>query len=806
MFANYLKITFRNLLRHRGHAFINILGLSIGIAAAILIFLYARNELSYDAFHENGDKTYIVYKERNTATGTQILYDTWIPLANELKQDYPEVVSASRAFTRNRWVISGDNKFQDRVTYADPAFLEIFTFPLADGGSESVLKERSAVILSQEIAEKYFGNENPIGKTISINYRNEYTVRGILAPVPENSTIEVDLLVNVESLIDPDDEDAQQNWNSAFLETYIQLNTAESAAALQAKLPGLVEKTWGTDGPNGSKNHQLKLLPITGFYNAQTSANRYAYILLGIAAMILLIASINFMNLATSRSLDRAREIGMRKVLGAQRMQLIWQFLGESLMLSMLALIIGVGLAKLLLPAFNTLYELTLTFDIGANLPVIGTLLLLGLSVGLISGSYPALVLSGFKPIDTLKNASGMAKEKFGGKWRHRLLSTANVRKTLVVVQFGLSIILILGTIIVWQQIEHMKSQDLNFRQDNIVAIPVNVGDFSDREAAAVHLQALKDELLQTAGIRGVASSSGVPGEYPNMNTFAWPEDWQREEPLRIRVAVADENFFEVFGMEILEGRNFSTEFSTDADEAIILNEAAVEAMGWQTAIGKTVRRGNRPFTVIGVVKDFHFESLQNEIIPVIHHYRPTESRAHNYMSVAVAGKNLSGVLSLLQDKWVSLDPQRSFDYFFVNERFAEQYRAEERMGTVSGFFSLIAISIACLGLFALASFTVARKTREIGIRKTLGATVPGIVRLIATSFLKLVVVALAVAGPLAYFLMDRWLADYPYRIAIGWEVFAATIAVTLLITALAIGYQTIRAALSNPVDALRYE
>lgn len=793
MFLNYLKIALRNLLRQKGHSFINIAGLSIGIAAAILIFVYARNELLYDQFHENAEETYLVYKQRSTALGTRILYDTWVPLLPQLKSDYPAIVEGARLFDRDRWVQYEGQKFQENIAYADPEIFDVFSFPLIRGDAATALNDQNSIVVSQDIATKYFGSADPIGKTITVNYQQEYTVRGVLAEIPENSSIQFDFLAPFESAISPDDERRNNNWNGSFLFTYVLLDKNASQSELEGQFPRLVDKIWGEDGPNGTKRHQLKLRPLPDYYNEQTNARQYAFILLAIAGAILLIASINFMNLTTARSLDRAREIGMRKVLGAERLQLIRQFLGESLVMSLIALVLGVIMAELLLPVFNNLYNLQLSLNYFGNIGALSGLLALAISVGVLAGSYPALVLSGFKPVESLK-----------GKLKHKP-SGVRLRNVLVTAQFVLSSILIMGTIIIWQQIQYMKNHSLNFKKENIIVVPTNVADFENREEAGERIKTLKHELRQVAGITSVASSSSVPGQYQGWNTFVWPEDWESEEPLRMRVAVVDETYFQTYQIPFLEGRNFSTEFETDS-EALIINETAMKAMGWDTAIGKKTGRGERQFTIVGVVKDFHWESLQNEIGPVIHRFRTTESSAHDYISIGVNTADVSGIISLLREKWSVLDPQRTFDYFFVDDRYNSLYETEERMATVTGYFSALAIIIACLGLFALASFTVMQRTKEIGIRKSLGASAGNIIVLISKSFLGLVFIASIIAVPAAIYLMNQWLADFPYRVAIGWEVFVGTVAVSLLIALITIGYNTIKAARANPIDALRYE
>jgi putative ABC transport system permease protein len=440
------------------------------------------------------------------------------------------------------------------------------------------------------------------------------------------------------------------------------------------------------------------------------------------------------------------------------------------------------------------MYDLSLSLTGENGWFLLGMLVGLGLLCGLLAGSYPALVLSRINPIASLKGGKGNR-----ARGRH-------LRNALVVVQFALSIILIVGAGIVWRQVQHMKNQNLNFDRENVVVIPTSLGDYPDPNEAAARIETIKGELARTGGIASVASSMSVPGRYANANVFAWPEDWEQEDPLRMRWAAVDDRYFGTYEMEFLEGRNFSREFATDADEAIILNETAMRAMGWTTAVGKKVRIGNRDQEVVGVVRDFHFESLEQEIRPVIHIYRSTESRAHNFISVRVASSDLAGTLGLLERRWQSLDPDRAFDYFFIDEDFDRQYQAVVNTSALIGYFSILAILIACIGLLGLVSFTVTQRTKEIGVRKVLGASTGDIVLLLTRQFTWPVVLANLVAWPLAYWFVRSWLEGFAYRIGIPWGIFLLGGFAAVAVAWLTVGYLSVRAAREEPIEALRYE
>lgn len=796
MLSNYLKIAFRNMIRYRSFSFINIFGLAVGITSSILIFLFVRNELGYDSFHKNAENIYLIQKYRHTAVGLKVLNDTWIPLSKKLNDDYPEVVNGTRLFNQDVWVQTNNNrKFRENVTFADPSIFSVFTFPLKTGNPETVFRNKYSLVISEKIAKKYFGDENPIGKKLKLDFgKNEYVISGVLDKVPQNSTISSDIIAPFASVIDENDPKTANNWNGAFLYTFIQLKSGTPKEELETKLPAMVKGTWGEEGPNGSKQLDLKLLPLRDWHNDENQTRTFAYILLCIAGIILLIASVNFMNLSISRSMDRTKEIGMRKVLGAGRSQLVKQYLGESIFMSFVSLIIAMGITELLLPVLNNLYGLDISSGFFSNLTSILALVSITVLVGIISGVYPAFVLSRFRTLDSLV---GNIKASRGGK----VFTNA-----LVTIQFALSVILVSGTLTVWNQTKFMKDHNTNFNKSNIVVLPVALSDFSDRDAAAGKIELFKNELLKQSGITGISSSMSVPGDVTNANVFAAPEHWQSPQPLRMRITAIDEDFFEVYGIPLAEGRNFSKEMPSDKKEAIILNESAMKDMGWHTAVGKKVKIGGRLFTVIGVVKDYNTESLKDAIRPLIHFYRTTDSSAPRFISVKYSGIGTASLLGVLKKDWKNLDPERTFNYFFVDKQYESLYKSQDRMVTVISYFSILAMIIASMGLFGLLAFSIIQKRKEIGIRKVLGSSVPGILMILTKKYFVLILLANIIAWPLAYYLMSQWLKDFAYRISVSPLVFLISAIVVFTIAAVTIVFQSLKAALSNPVNSLKYE
>ncbi len=789
MFKNYFKVAFRNLIKNKLNSSINIFGLTVAIAASIVIFLFANNELTYNANHKNAKSIYLVYKERITPTGTQITRDTWLPMAEALRNDYPSIINATRVWVDDASVQYGTKRFEENVTYADPGLFEMFTLPLKESDPSIFSSDIHSVVISQEIARKYFGTDNPIGKSMTIDYTTDYIVRGVLDEIPQTSSVQIDIMAPAESVSFY--EENKENWDGSFLSTFIQLSEGSTLAALQSQFPAFVTKIWGAEL---NKSMNLKLTPLLDLYHQLTGANTYAYILIGIAVVILVIASINFMNLATARSLERAREIGMRKALGASRIQLIRQYLSESLIMSGIALVLGIGVAEFFLPAFNAWYDMSLELDYLNNISTLFALIGLGLIVGVFSGSYPAFFLSRFQPSESLQ---GKLKSSPTG---------LRLRNGLVVTQFSLSIILIIGTGIILKQLRYMKDANLNFSKENIIAIPAELSDFENREQAQVRLETLKNELRQNANILSVSSSSHVPGRWPEWFRFAYPTDREDSQRLRMRESYVDAHYFKTFGIEFVEGRDFSEELATDAQASMVINKAALRHIGWPSGQGRQIRVGNTVYNVIGVVRDYHYQSLAAKIAPVLHFYRPPDNGFQNFISVRITSQYMSSTLDYIGKQWQNVDPTRAFEFFFVDENFNRLYESENRLAAVAGSFTILAIIVSCLGLFALASLMITHRTKEIGVRKVLGASVSNIVYQLSKDFTKFVLVAFVIACPIAYFAMNKWLQDFAYRIDILWWVFALAGGLVLVIVLLTVSTQAIRAALANPVESLRYE
>lgn len=792
MLQSYLKTAFRNLLKYRFYSIINILGLSTGITVSILMLLFAYNTLTYDLFHENSDDIYFLYRERPSPEGPLTVYDTWALTVPEMMKDYPEIIHGYRSFDMGDWVSNGDERFREGIDFVDADFFKMFSYGLKLGDPASALSEKKSMVISQEIAAKYFGMENPLGKTLTVGAGDNYTITGVLDKIPNNSTFTYNILIPWENAMDiPFIRDA--GWDASFLLSFVQLQPGTDPAALEAQFPQFVDKHFPKDSP---EQVTFRLMPLEDVHNELTGDNTYAYILLIIALAILAIACINFTNLTTARSMYRVQEIGMRKVLGANRSRLIRQFLSESLMMSAFALIIGVGLAELFLPYFNELIGADLELSYFQRWDLLAGLILIGLLAGFFSGAYPALYLSRFSPAMVLKGNSGSLSRG----------PSSLLRNGLVVFQFILSVSLIIATGIVIQQTEFMKNHELRFDRENLIAVRTFPGLFDDPEQGLTTFATLKKMFDSDSRVEATAFSSSIPGRYRGSFTLALPEGWDQSQQLDWRWAAGDHNYFSTFGIEFSEGRNFSPDMPTDRSESIIINEAAKKAIGWDTAVGRTLQIGDRPRTIIGVVKDFHYQSLKNPIEPLIHFYRGDSHRSYSRLTVKLASSDMASGVALLQEKWQALVPGMEMDYFFVSDNFQELYQSEENLSQIVTYSAVLAILIACMGLFGLAAFTAIQRIKEIGIRKVLGATVPQIMTLLVKDFLKLVVIANVIAWPLGYFAMNSWLQEYPFRITIGPGVFLTATIVAVCIAILTVSYQAVRAAYSNPVSALRHE
>jgi putative ABC transport system permease protein len=801
MLQNYLKVALRNFRRHKGYSFINIFGLALGMAVCILILLWVKDELSFDRFHEKADRIHRVTMDANVGGNRVYAPVIMTPAAPAMVQEFPEVTAAARLGSPNRRSVQYETEIflEDGVGYTENAFFEIFTFPFVLGDPKTALDTAYSVVITESTAKKYFGEEESLGKVLKIGGDRDFTVTGIVADPPKNSHIDFHMLCSLETVLEEEPQ-ARKNWFDIQFYTYILAAENTDYKELEAKLPPLVDTHLGKVLKAMGGSFKLELQPLTsihlhsGFERdiAGHGNITYVYLFCGIALFVLLIAGINFVNLSTARSGKRVQEVGMRKTLGAVRGRLIGQFLGESVLYSFLALFIGILLVKLALPAFRSVVnrELSLNF---LEMPWLAPLfIVIALLVGVLAGGYPAFFLSSFSPIRMLRG-------KLSSKASNR-----NFRRALVVVQFAISIALIICTLIVYQQIQFMKTKQLGFNKEHVVIIPGIDKRIQESYAG------IRSQILAIPGVLDVGASSYVPGRGRIVGGFI-PEGLADGQNMTMDQLDVDFDYLPTMGIEMAAGRNFSSEMTTDPTETVLINETAARKIGWEDPVGKNFifqaeqGKSGETFTmrVIGVTKDFHMASLRQKIEPMIIF---CTTRNLNVFSVRIAPENITGTMKLIESKWGEIAPNRPFDFLFLDESFDSQYRAEERVRSITLYFSFLAVFIGCLGLFGMASFTAEQRTKEIGIRKILGASVTGIVRLISREFIVLVLLSNVIAWPAAYYFLNQWLQSFAYRMQISWATFLLAGVVAVMIAVLTVSYQALKAALANPVDSLRYE
>jgi len=804
MFKNYLKIAARNFLKYKAYSFINIAGLAIGIACCILILLYVQDELSYDRFHQNAARIYRVVVDETNEGKVRHLANTYAPMTPALKATFSEIEHVVRLFPNSVTVARGQEKrFQEkRFFFADSTVFEIFSFSFLHGDPRTALMTPNSLVITAATAQKYFGVENPIGQTLTVENRYDFTITGVLKEVPRNSHFDFDFLANINSVNTlMGTWVLKRGWYWPPMYTYVLLPPNASPSSIESRLPEFVRKNFPHDL---APLQALRLQPLIGIHLhsdleneiAPTGNIAYVYIFSAIAAFILLIACINFMNLATARAASRAKEVGLRKVIGAQRSQLVKQFLGESLFYTALALLLAIALVEFFLPIFNELTGKQITSRYLNNWSVVFGLLAITAFVGILAGSYPAFFLARFRPVQALqsKNLAGL-----GGRAPLRL------RAILVTAQFIISIALIAVTAVVNEQLRFIQNNRLGFDKKHLVVIPIR------DETVQQNFDAVKNSFLAQTGVAQVTTISNFPWERGYYDFFIHVEGMSPATRFNMPTLLVDHDFIHTFGMEIVAGREFSREYAADAQEAFILNEAAVKKLGLDSAVDKKIKMESvaagkpREGKIIGVVKDFHLQSLHHAIEPLALLISPVAHFRDN-MVIRIDSKNSSEIFAALEQKWRAIVPHRPFEYFFLDDAFDRLYRKEQKLAQIFQYFSVLAIFVGCLGLFGLASFVAQQKTKEIGIRKVLGASVAGIVGLISKDFVKLVLVANLIAWPLAYFAMNRWLQGFAYRINIGVEIFLFSGLLALAIALLTVSFQAIKAALTNPVEALRYE
>ena len=810
MLTNYLKIALRNLLKQKVYSVINVFGLAVGMACCLLILALVHNEWSYDAFHDDAEAIYRVHIHALTPEGeVEVKAGQPLPLGPTLLAEMPEVEQAARLQYIGAVVkAEGTDAFEEQVLFTDASFFDVFSFRVARGNAAQPLPAPDAVVLTTGMAQKYFGEADPVGQRLRVSLGGafeEFVVTAVAEEPPTNSSITFGIVLPLErsrSYIQWGDL-----WTSWVANTYVRLGAAEQAAVLSEKLPAFVAQHYGPmvqtwrilqwlSEEEGA--FQLQLQPLGDIHfapevqQAQTPATdpRYPLLLAALAFAILLIACINFTTLAVGRAARRAKEVSLRKVLGAVRLQLMKQFWGEALLLSVLALLLGLALTEAFLPFFNDLTGKTLGLAYLRDAPAMLMLLGLALGTALLAGAYPAVYLSRFQPIETLKKS---VRAQGKNRWM----------QSLVVVQFALSIFFIAGVLVVSGQVRYLKNKNLGFDGEQVVVIPTHSTDLAESEQ---RVNTFKNEAQRHPNVVQVAAASTSFGRGLSWNSFSTDDGAHFVYTNRI-----DYDFIETLGMEIAAGRRFSEAFPGDAQQGVLVNEALVNDYGWDDPVGQILEgfsldmEGKTTPTVVGVVKDYHFQSLHNAIEPMVLFLRPRDD-AFRYLFARLRGEDLPGTLAALEAAWLRAAPDRPFTYHFLDDDFDRQYRAEEQWEHVVTYAALFALLIACLGLFGLAAFTAERRTKEIGIRKTLGASVPGLAAFLSKDFLKLVLLANVLAWPVAYLLLNQWLARFAYHIDISWGIFLIAGLTALGIALVTVSYQAIKAALADPVKSLRYE
>jgi ABC-type antimicrobial peptide transport system permease subunit len=793
MFKNYLKTTFRNTTRHKGYSFINIAGLAIGMACTLLILLWIKDELSYDRFHENGKDIY-----RIMSYGTRYMIEgfdgTPAPLAPAILEEVPGIVNYTRFSDVPKLVCKYEDKvfYENRGLIADPSIFEIFTFPFVQGDPQTAFSEPLDIVITETMAEKYFGNEDPVGKTMEIDGQPA-AVTGVIQDIPHNSHIQFDFLSSYKFIQKV--SSYGMSWGSFNFVTYLQLEANRDIQEIGRKITAVAAKN---NCPQVKDGVEFRLQPLSAIHLDNRAAHRnyinvgdrkYVYVFSIIAFFVLFIACVNFMNLSTARSTTRAKEVGMRKTVGASRRQLVMQFFGESFFLTSLACAIALILVMLLLPAFNQLTGKNLKLDL-FDFQLVSGLIIIVFLTAMTAGIYPAIYLSSFRPVKVLK---GVFKSE--GK-------SQAFRRILVVIQFSLSIALLIGTSVAYNQLRFLRHSKLGFNKENIIYVPV-------KENIGKRYDAFKAELLNDSDILSVAAQYYLfAADGPFRSTgYDWEgrEEGQEQD---IILNLVDYDFIPMLDLELVEGRNFSQEYATDASQAYILNEEAIKEMGIQDPVGKRFSYGKREGTIIGVLKNAHFRSLHVEIEPHVFFILRDVSAATQYgvVLIKINGHKTEEALTKIKGVWESINPISPFEYHFLDQKYDSLYGNEKKIGTILNAFTLFAIIISCLGLFGLASFLTEQRTSEIGIRKVLGASESGIVFLLSKQFTKWVLIANLFAWPAAYFVMSQWLKSFAYRINIGFWVFLLSGMLAVGIAVFTVSFQALRAARANPIDSLRYE
>lgn len=799
MLINYLKTALRNLRLKLTYSVINVVGLAIGLTCFLLIMFYIHNEFQYDQFHSQADRIFRITSHYQDENSTRSFARSNPAIAPTVVNEFAEVEQTVR-FQRYKGAIRiQDRSFnEDKMFFAENSIFDIFSFPLTKGNPKTALRDANTTVLTESAVQRYFGQDDPMGKTIVMADTLYFTVTGVAANPPIQSHLQFEILLSFKTYQNIQAGRGRildELWTSGTFYTYALLSSLESEKRVESQFPAFLERYIGDQSNSGTK-YSIALQPLTDIHLhsdlrqelAPNGSLMYIYIFSAVAIFILIISCINFINLETARSMRRAREVGIRKVVGASKSQLVYQFLSETIILSLLALVIAWLLIVIAMPWFNNLSGSALKLDFGTHLWYLPASIILTIVIGIFAGVYPAFLLSAYQPTKVLKGTFSVGRQNF----------TQAMRKGLVVFQFALSILITSSTIIAFQQVEHLRNRNLGFDQEQLLVLPFNWD-----QAVQKKYDTFKAELNRLEAVSNVTASGDVPGRMFTSMSY-WFEGLPIEESRGINALITDPDFAETYNLKIVAGRDFSTDIAANLGETFVLNMTAVTEMGFnpEEIIGKRFRM-NTEGVVIGVVNDFHFEGLQNELEPLVMTVWPSW---FGYITIKLNTSNLSETISNISSTWETMIPNRPFEYFFLNDDFNRQYQSEERFGEVFMVFSLLAIFISCLGLFGLAAYTAQQRTKEIGVRKIVGATSTSIVLLLSKSFTKLLLIATVLAAPVGFIGMNHWLLSFAYRIDIHWSVFLYTAIGAILIMWLTISFQSVRAAMANPAHLLRYE
>ena len=808
MLKNYLKVAIRNLWKNKGFSAINIVGLSVGLATCLLIMLYVMDELRYDRFNKKSDRIYRVDGDIQFGGNHFILAVAPEPMGPTLKKDYPEIEQYVRFRGYGGFLVKkgNENVNEGKVIYVDSTLFDVFTLPMIAGDPATALKDPHSVVVTEKIAKKYFNTTDIVGKSLVINDTSNLKITGVIKDVPTESHFNFDFFVSLNGSIQPWEVN---NWISNNENTYIVLKKGADPKVLESKFAGMVEKyifpqaasilNIKKDEFAKTGNHAFyTLMPLTSIHLysnkvAELGANssiQYVYIFSAIAVFILLIACVNFMNLSTARSSNRAREVGVRKVLGSLRNDLIKQFLTESLLICFLASVLAVALAWLLLPYFNRVANKEIDISLFLESWLLPSLIVQMVLVGLLAGSYPAFYLSSFQPIAVLKSKLAAG---FKRSW---------LRSSLVVFQFWISIILIIGTIVIYNQLKYIQNKDLGYNRDQVLVL-------ENTDPIGGQAKAFQNELLKIPGVESFTMTGFLPTSDWRSDSPLFPEaSLDEKSAVSSQIWTVDENYIPTLGMKIMKGRNFSKQFLTDS-LGIIVNESAAKLLGFADPINKPIyflsgfpKKDITTYHIVGVVRDFNYNTLRETVTPLALFYGNQTGK----IALKVKATNVRDLVSQIENKWKAMAPGQPFSYAFMDEQFNNMYRTEQRISQISVTFAILAILIACLGLFGLVTYAAEQRIKEIGIRKILGASVLNLVAMLSKDFLKLVIISAVIAFPVAWWAMHKWLQDFAYRIQIEWWIFITAGLVAILIALLTVSFRAIRAALTNPVKNLRTE